>query len=89
MTKTIGYRDGVISAIVFGAILFALISVDERVKQQAMDVFHGSSVTSLSGRVGDLSGALMSAARDKSLDNAPLLIFATVGTVLTLFMLKS
>ena len=33
--------------------------------------------------------ALWSAARDHSIDSAPLLIFATVGTVLTLVMLKT
>ena len=34
-------------------------------------------------------GALWSAVRHQSVDNAPLLVFATVGTVLTIFMLKS
>ena len=40
-------------------------------------------------RIGDLGGTLWSAARDHSIDSAPLLIFATVSTVLTLFMMKS
>ena len=52
-------------------------------------LFRRNSVSSLSGRAGDLGGALWSAARHQSIDNAPMLVFATVGTVLTLFMLKT
>jgi hypothetical protein len=89
MTAKLGVRDTVISAIVFSAILLALISVDPRVKNEASDLLRRNSVTSLGGRAGDLGGALWSAARHQSIDNAPLLVFATVGTVLTLFMLKS
>lgn len=89
MTAKMGFRDGVISATVFGAVLFALVSVDPRVEAQMTDLVRGASVASWNDRVGDLGSALWSAARDHSIDNAPLLVFATVGTVLTLFMFKS
>ena len=88
-TRSIGFREGVLSAAVFGAILFALVSVDPRVEAQMTDLVAGASVASWTSRLGDVGGALWSAARDHSIDSAPLLIFATVGTVLTLFMLKS
>jgi len=88
-TRSIGFRDGLLSACVFGAILFALISFDPRVEAQMTDLVRGTSVMSWGDRLGDLGGALWSAARDHSIDNAPLLVFATVGTVLTLFMLKT
>ena len=39
--------------------------------------------------IAELGGALWSAARYQSIENAPLLVFATVGAVLTVFMLKS
>jgi hypothetical protein len=87
--RSIGIREGLLSAAVFGAILFALVSVDPRVEAQMTDLVRGASVGSWGDRLGDLGGALWSAARDHSIDNAPLLVFATVGTVLTLFMLKS
>ena len=88
--RTLRLRDGFFSAAVFGAILFALISVDPRVEAQVTDLVRSSaSVGSWSSRLGDLGGALWSAARDHSIDQAPLLVFATVGTVLTLFMFKS
>jgi hypothetical protein len=87
--RTVGFREGILSAVVFGAILFALVSVDPRVEAQVTDLVRGASATSLSDRLGDLGSALWAAARDHSIDNAPLLVFATVGTVLTLFMLKT
>jgi len=87
--RGIGFRGSVLSAAVFGAILFALVSVDPRVEAQVTDLMRGVSVASWSDRLGDLGGALLMAARDHSIDNAPLLVFATVGTVLTLLMLKS
>ena len=46
-------------------------------------------VTPWGDRFGDLVNALWNAARTQSLDNAPVLVFVTVGTVLTLFMLRS
>jgi hypothetical protein len=77
------------SALIFGGILAALISVDPQVKDQAENLVRNNSLTSLSSRATDLGGALLSAARHQSIDNAPLVVFATVGVVLTLFMLKS
>ena len=87
--RSIGLREGFLSAAVFGAVLFMLVSVDPRVEAQVTDLVRGASVLSWSDRLGDLGGALWSAARDHSIDSAPLLVFATVGTVLTLLMLKS
>jgi hypothetical protein len=88
--RSIGFREGLLSAAVFAAILFALVSVDPRVEAQMTDLVRGSaSVSSWTNRLGDLGGALWSAARDHSIDSAPLLVFATAGTVLTLLMLKS
>jgi len=87
--RGIGYREGILSAAVFGVILFALVSVDPRVEAQVTDLMRGASVMSWGDRLGDLGSALAMAARDHSIDQAPLLVFATIGTVLTLLMLKS
>lgn len=83
-----GFRQAVISAVVFGAVLLALTSIDPRVHDQLTDLFTGGT-TPVGDRLGDLGTALWAAVRYQSIDNAPLLVFATVGTVLTLFMLKS
>jgi glucose uptake protein GlcU len=89
MTAKPGIRDGAVSAIVFSAVLFALISVDPRVKSQVTETLRSGSAWSLGDRAGEIGSALWSAARDRSMDNAPLLVFATVGAVLTVFMLRT
>jgi hypothetical protein len=87
MTIKLGVREGALSAAVFAAILFALLSVDPRVRDHLTDVVAGGGPWG--SRLGDLGSALWMAARTQSIDNAPMLVFATVGAVLTLFMLKS
>ena len=89
MTLKLGMREGVVSAAVFGGVLFALVSIDPRVRDHISDLFGGGSVAPLSARAGDLGGALWSAARHQSIENAPLLIFATVGAVLFVFMVRT
>jgi hypothetical protein len=90
MTFKLGMREGAISAGVFGAVMFALISVDPRVREHMSDLVGTSaSVAPWTSRFADLADALWAAARSQSIENAPLLVFATVGAVLTLFMFKS
>jgi hypothetical protein len=83
-------RQGLVSAAVFVAILAALVSVDDRVQDRFTEVFAGGDGLSPWGdRIGDLGGALMTALRNQSIENAPLLVFAAGGLVLFLFMVKS
>lgn len=89
MTAKLGIREGAISGAVFAAVMFALVSVDPSVKERVADLWASGGVTPWGDRLGDLAGALWFAARMHSMDNAPVLVFVTVGTVLTLFMLKS
>ena len=90
MTAKLGLRDGAVSAAVFGIILFVLVTTDARVRDHVSDLFAGAgNVSPFGDRLGDLGSALWMSLRHQSLDNAPLLVFATVGAVLTLFMLKS
>jgi hypothetical protein len=89
MTAKMGIREGAVSAIVFGIVLFALVSFDPRVKAQVSDSLRSTSALSMGNRAGEVGTTLWRAARDKSMDSAPVLIFATVGTVLTLFMLRT
>jgi hypothetical protein len=89
MNAKLGIRDGAITAIVFGIVLFGLVSFDPRVHDRMTELLLSGSVTPWGDRLGDLVNALWSAARTQSMDNASVLIFFTVGTVLTLFMVKS
>ena len=90
MTLKLGMREGVLSAAVFGGVMFALVSVDPRVRDHVSDLAGGStSVAPIGSRLGELGSVLWSAVRHQSIDNAPLVVFATVGIVLTIFMLRS
>jgi hypothetical protein len=87
-----GIRQTAISGGVFAAILFALVSVDERVHERFRDLFYAGGtggVTPWGDRVGDLLGALGGALRTQSIENAPLLVFAAVGAVLFVFMVRT
>lgn len=88
MTLKLGIRDGAISAAVFGVVLFALVSTDPRVHDHVSDLV-GGGVGPWGDRLSDLGSAMWLALKDQSIDNAPMLVFATVGALLTLFMLKS
>jgi len=78
-----------LSTLVFGGVLIALTSVDARVRERVSDVVTGGdSLTPWGDRVSDLGSALALAVRHQSIENAPLLIFAAVGAVLFVFMLK-
>ena len=88
----LGIRQGLASAAGFGAVLMVLVSIDDRVRERFSDLMAGranGSLTPWGDRAGDLGSALVSAARYQSIENAPLLVFAAVGAVLVVFMLKS
>ena len=66
------------------------VVVAERVRDQFNNLLDGSnSVSSWSSRASMLTDAVGSAARHQSIENAPLLIFATAGAVLFLFMVRT
>lgn len=75
---------------VFCGVLLALVSVDPRVRERMTElVYGGDGISPWGDRVGDLGGALFTAIRHQSIENAPLLIFATVGAVLFVFMVRT
>lgn len=84
------HRHWMLSVGVFVVIIAGLVSVDDNVRARFLDLTSGGSgLTPWGDRLSDLGGALASAVRYQSIENAPLLIFATVGAVLFLFMLKT
>ena len=86
-----GFREGIGSVISVGVVLTVLVSMDPRVKSRVTELV-GSPVEAgrtIGARAGDLGQALWLAARDQSLENAPMLVFVVVGAVLVLFMLRT
>ena len=89
MQIKLSLRQWMLSTLVFGGVLIALTSVDARVRERVSDVVTGGEgLTPWGDRVSDLGSALALAVRHQSIENAPLLIFAAVGAVLFVFMLK-
>jgi hypothetical protein len=90
MALKLKFRQYALSITVFAIVLGGLVSVDERVRDRFTAVLHGDdSVSPWGDRVSDLGGALTMALRNQSIENAPLLVFATVGGVLFLFMFRT
>ena len=87
-----GARETTTSALSFAIVLTTLVSFDPRVRARFWSVFAdpaGGALSPMGERLGDLGNALWVAARDQSIENAPLVIFAVVGIALVLFMLRS
>lgn len=87
-----GVRETATSALSFGIVLAALVSFDPRVRVRFWSVLgdpSGGMLAPMSDRLGELGNAILTAARDQSLDNAPFLVFAVVGVALVVFMLRS
>jgi hypothetical protein len=86
------FGDAMISLCALLLLLIMLVSIDPRVKEQMSGLWGGSgpsAVTSVRTQVNKASTVVLSAARDHSIDNAPLMIFALAATVLVLFMLRT
>jgi hypothetical protein len=83
-----GLQQALISAAVLAIVIAALISVDDQVRERFQMLFAGG-VSPWAARASDLGHALMSALRHQSIENAPLLIFAAVGAVLFVFMVRA
>jgi hypothetical protein len=85
----LGLKQSIVSAAVFGAMLVLLVSVDPRVREHMSGLVSQDGASSLGHRAMDLVGVLVSAARHQSIENSPLVIFAVVGGILVVFMLKA
>jgi hypothetical protein len=90
MRVKFGIKQGLISGGVFVILFIALVSVDSRVQDRFQEVVAGQgSVSSFGDRASQLGEALLTAVKYQSIENAPMVIFATVGAVLFLFMVRT
>jgi hypothetical protein len=87
------FGDALVSMSALGAVLLALVAVDDRVREQLSLRFSSSSASSELENVGrgarELVGVVVQVAKDQSLDHAPLMIFVLAASVLVLFMLRT
>jgi hypothetical protein len=83
----LGARQGIASAAIFGAMVLVLMWKDDRVRE--LVVVQAGGASSWGNRATDVGSTLVSAARHQSIENAPMVVFAVVGAVLVLFMLRA
>lgn len=84
------FRQLLLSLTAFALVVGGLAYVDPRVRDQfAQLLTGGGGISSWDNRLADLGSTLVSALRYQSLENGPLLIFAVVGAVLFLFMVRT
>ena len=84
MRRALG--DAMISISSVLLLLMLLVSVDPRVREQ---ISGASMPGTISSQMHTVTSAVLAAARDHSIDQAPLMIFALAATVLVLFMLRT
>ena len=84
------YRQMMLSVIAFVLVIGGLVYVDPRVGSQFTQLASGDGgVSSWGDRAADLGSTLLATIRYQSLENGPLMIFAVVGAVLFLFMVRT
>ena len=86
------FGDAMISLGTVLLLLMMLVTVDPRVREQVAGTLGNPGsprVATISSQMREVTSVVVSAARDHSIDNAPLMIFALAATVLVLFMLRT
>jgi hypothetical protein len=85
--------DGLISMGALVVLLVALVSIDDRVRERVADILRtppsSAEIAGTGAQVGQLSSAVFDAARDQSVEHAPMVIFGVAATVLVVFMLRT
>jgi hypothetical protein len=87
-----GVGEAMASALCVVAVLATLVAVDARVHDRFSALLSQTSsegLTTWEARAGAFSDAVMQAARDHSIDQAPLLVFTVVAAALLIFMLRT
>jgi hypothetical protein len=74
----------------FGFVMAVLVYADERVRDQfERFIYGGDGVSSWNARLVDIGDALGDTFTHHSIENGPLLVFAVVGLVLFVFMVRA
>ena len=85
-------NDAVVSLGALTLLIVALVAIDDRVREQITARFHAgptAQMADLGSRLQDAAAIVALAAKNQSIEHAPLVIFVVAATVLTLFMLRT
>jgi hypothetical protein len=86
------FNDALVSAGALLIVVIALMAVDTRVRAQVTSAMSGASspqsVAGAGGKVRYLATVVVSAAREQSIEHAPMVIFVVAASILVMFMLR-
>ena len=84
------FRQMMLSVIAFALVVGGLVYVDPRVGSRFTQLAAGEGgISSWDNRLADIGSTLLATIRYQSLENGPLMIFAVVGALLFLFMVRT
>jgi hypothetical protein len=84
------YRQMLLSVVAFALVVGGIAWVDPRVRDWFNKfLWGGDGITSWDNRAMDYGGAMLASLRITGLENGPLLVFAVVGAVLFVFMVRT
>ena len=85
------FKDALISGAALIILLIALVAIDHRVRDRVEAALQGdlsSEVRSATSMASEVASVVVIAARDQSIDHAPMVVFVFAATVLVLGMLR-
>ncbi len=87
-----GLNETLISLACVVVVFAALLSLDAHVRERVGMLFAAATsanAQTLTARLAGVGDAIVGAARERQIDEAPLLVFAVAGGMLFLFMLRT
>jgi hypothetical protein len=85
------FKDALISGAALIILLIGLTAIDHRVRARVEAAVQGdlsSDVRTATSMASEVAGVVVLAARDQSIDHAPMVVFVFAATVLVLGMLR-
>ena len=86
-------KDALISSGALVLLLVTLVSVDDRVRDRVAGFLRtppsSAQIAGAGAQAGQISNVMYKAARDHSVEHAPMVIFGLAAAVLVLFMLRT
>ena len=86
-------KDALISMGAVALLVVAIVSIDDRVRERVTDILNrppsSAELAGTGAQVAQVSMVIFKAARDQSVEHAPMVVFGVAATVLVLFMLRT
>ena len=86
-------KDALISVGAVGLLIVGLVSIDDRVRERVTEILKeppsSAEIAGTGAQVAQVSNVIYKAARDQSVEHAPMVVFGVAGAVLVLFMLRT